>query len=453
MYLKMGKTFTGLLLALIIIISGCTSGNNITPSPSASEPAKTSEPIATSETPPNDNESFTGTVKVLREWGDAQPNKAMFDALAIEFMQEYPNVKVEYVTPPGGTSSLQALVAANDSPDVVMTWGAQPNFLKDNLLEDMMPYLEKYPGTDASTFYAPSYNKYLVGDKLYGLPWNVDPNFPLVSNKQILEQYGISEVPELKTLEDLGDYLRQFWVVKEGKQEMTTFDPSSLWASGTAFMTWGFVNGLTTEEMYDPVTRKAGYNNPKLVEALEWMADFYQENINQERMNQMKATLPEGTDLFDANKSAVSFYATKKAIEEMDTIFTPMPEEGLWVGGYGFSLVATSKNKDAAFQFIKFLSSTEAAARISNDILGVVPAMSDLPFLHEKAKTNKSLAVGLEILSKVKKFPPATPVDMPETYEADLMAVITGTSNEDPQSYLDNLNKIMQQKIDDYYKQ
>lgn len=320
------------------------------------------------------------------------------------------------------------------------------------MLEDLTPYLQQYPEVNVDVFYAPAFNKYYVGDKLYGLPWNVDPNFALHSNRKILDQYGITEVPELKTLEDLGNYLKQFWIVNGGKQEMTTFDPSSLWGGGTAMLTWALVNGATAEDFYDPTTRKAGYNNPKIVEAVEWLADFYQENVNPERINELKATLPENTDLFDANKMAVSFYSTKKMREEMETILTPFPEEGLWVGGYGFSLVSTSKNKDAAFQFIKWLTTTENAARISNDILGVLPAKKDLPFLQEKAQSDKYLAIAIEVLSKVKKYPPQTPVDLPETFEADFLAVLNGTSSEDPQTFLDNLTKIMQQKIDDYYK-
>ncbi|GGD93473.1 extracellular solute-binding protein [Paenibacillus nasutitermitis] len=456
---KLYKPLSLMVLSIVIFLAGCSSGNNNgagnapeagqnTPSPANSNSGK---PNTTPEADNTDNKSFSGTVKVLREWGDAQPNKAMFDALGIAFMEQYPNVKLEYVTA-GGTAALQSMVAASDSPDVVMTYSPQPNFMKDNLLEDLTPYLEQYPEVNVDQFYAPSFNKYYVGDKLYGLPWNIDPNFGLHSNRKILDQYGVTDVPELNSLEDLGNYLKQFWVVKDGKQEMTTFDPSSLWGGGTAMLTWSLINGATAEDIYDPKTRKVGYNNPKIVEAVEWLADFYQENINPERINELKGTLPENTDLFDANKMAVSFYSTKKMREEMDVILTPMPEEGLWVGGYGFSLVSTSKNKDAAFQFIKWLTTTENAAKISNDILGVMPAKKDLPFLQEKAQSDPYLALALDILSKVKKYPPQTPVDLPETFEADFVAVLNGTSSEDPQTFLDNLTKIMQQKVDEYYK-
>lgn len=447
-----------MVLCFLIFLAGCTSGND-----GGSTPQPTQSPTAVDVTAtPGTNDGgddaavdktkYTGTVKVLREWADIQPNKAMFDALAIAFMQEYPNVKIEYVTD-GWAASLPTYVAANDSPDLVMTSSPNPNFLKDNLLEDLTPYIEQDGTVGPDNYVDAAYSKYVVGDKLYGLPWNVDPNFPLFHNKKILEQNGITEVPAIQSLEDLGDYLGQFWIVKDGKQEMTTFDPSSIWGGGTAFMTWSFLNGVTPEEIYDPVTKKIGYNNPKIVETVEWLADFYQKHVDAKRMEDLKKTLPADTDLFDANKMAVTYVYTQKMREEMELIKTPLPDESLWVGGYGFSMVSTGKNKEAAFQFLKWLTTSDAAARISYDILGVIPAQKSIPYLEELAQSDDLLALRLDILSKVKKYPPLTPVSLPETFEADFLAVLNGTSSEDPQSFLDNLNKIMQQQIDDYYKQ
>ncbi|GBF75707.1 putative ABC transporter substrate-binding protein [Paenibacillus sp. 598K] len=444
-----------MVLCMLIFLTGCTSnngGNTPTPAPTPDKGEEVTTPAPEESGGEDDDKSqYTGTVKVLREWGEAQPNKAMFDALAIAFMEEYPNVKIQYVLD-GGAGSLPTYVAANDSPDLVMTYSAMPHFLKDNLLEDLMPYMERDGTIGKDNYVDASYSKYVVDGKLYGLPWNVDPNFPLYHNKKILEQQGINEVPSIQTLEELGDYLEQFWIVNNGKQEMTSFDPSSIWGTATAFMTWSFLNGATAEEIYDPVTRKVGYNNPKIVEAMEWMADFYQRNVDAGRLDELKKTLPADTDLFDANKMAVSYAYTQKMRDEMDVLFTALPDESLWVGGYGFSMVSTAPNKESAFQFLKWLTTSESAARISYDILGVIPAQKSVPYLEELAKADPLLQLRLDIMSKVKKYPPLTPVSLPDTFEADFMAVLNGTSSEDPQSFLDNLTKTLQQQVDDYYK-
>src|SRR5689334_18524631 len=101
---KSFKLLSLMVLSIVVFITGCTSGNNeaskspeasAVSSPSSSAEAPSSEQSNSPEATGEDKSSFTGTVKVLREWGDAQPNKAMFDALAIAFMEQYPNVKLE----------------------------------------------------------------------------------------------------------------------------------------------------------------------------------------------------------------------------------------------------------------------------------------------------------------------------------------------------------------------
>lgn len=449
------KRLLAVLLTAVFLLAACSGNNDPTPPANPKQENSQGDNEPSGNTDGNspeatvDKASFKGTVRVLREWAGMYMDG--FNALEEAFSQEYPNLKLVFVE--GGIRNLAPMVAANESPDIVHTAGLMPLFMEDGLLEDVSGYLEADPEIGPDTFYKPAYEAYLKDGKLYGLPWEVGPNFLLGYNKRLFDQQGITDMPELNSLADVRDFLSKFWIVNSGAQEMVTFNPLDLYGSGNALFTWGFLNGASAKDFYDPDTNTVNFNHPKLVEAVEWMVQFKREFIDDQRMQKLQETLPAGTDLFRAEKSAIDFLVTTRAFHikeenpDKEIGFVKMPAQSFWLGGWGFGMVSSSKNKDNAWEALKWLTSSDAAGQIINDKLGFLPSKKDHPYIVAKAQEDEVTKMYLEILSGIQNYAPVIPVNYDLEWNTRWEELLRGEI--EPHAFLAHMNNFIQNKLNE----
>ncbi|OXM16311.1 extracellular solute-binding protein [Paenibacillus herberti] len=447
-----------LVMLVVSVMTACTGGggNNggavtANNSGSAANQGAGAETNSPPESPPAaaiDKTAIKGEVKILGAGIDS------FKKMMVDFNKEYPNVKV--VAMEQSIHDLAALIAAGEKPDVILADGGRfpLKWVQDKLIRDMKPFMDNDPEITADMFYEPAYTRGLgVDGQVWQLPYTVDPNFTMMYNQEVLEQYGDTELPEMNSLPEFGDFLKKYWVVENGEQVMTTFSPFEVYGNFNSLITMAFLNGADQTTFYNPETNKATFNDPKIVEALEWMVRFKRENINDERIEKLNKTLPENTSRFLAGKSllepAVLVHVRENLKANPDIQLKPMPAESLWVGGHGLSMttLGTKENEMATWSLIKWITSNKVAAEAKLKIDSGLSAIKDNPYLVEQAESDPVLAAAYEVLQQAKKHPPFLPVPFEEEFNAKIGDVMTGVL--EPKAFLDHMTKYSQTLLDE----
>ncbi|UVI29548.1 extracellular solute-binding protein [Paenibacillus spongiae] len=454
-------SFTCAIALLVMIMAACSgSGENGSDTKTPNDKKSNTNTEATNgnkgangenaDEPKVDLADVKGEVRVITPWGGGFGEQ--FTKMFEDFNKEYPNIKVTLLEQT--TADLAALIAAGETPDIISVLYMASDLRKDNMIEDLRPYLDASPDVTPDLFYEPAYMRSVdENGAVWALPWHVDPNFALVYNNDILEQYGYTEIPEMHSLQEFGDFLHKFWVIENGEQVMTTFDPSGIYGPLNTLSTISYLNGADQKTFYNPAERKVMFNDPLIVEALQWIVDFKRENVDQERLGKLDSTLPENTGRFAAGKSLMQPDITpvlRGHLEQNpDVKFTPMPEESIWLGGWSFTLTTVGKkeNKDAAWALLKWMTSTKAGAESQQKHFGWISGIKDNPYLESEAKKDPVSAVAFEVLKKAKKMPPNVPVDFEPEFNKKWDEVMAGTL--EPKAFLDHITTYTQAMLDE----
>lgn len=451
-----------LVLLVITVLAACTGGGNSEGAVTANNGGsaanqETGTKTNTASEPPAamDKTAIKGEVKVLSIWGGGAIEN--FNTMMEEFNKEYPNVKVTHMEQ--GINDLAALISAGENPDVIIADGGRfpIDWITDGLIQDLKPFVEKDPEITPDMFYEPAYNRGLgVEGQLWQLPYTVDPNFTMLYNQAVLEQYGDTEIPEVSSLQEFGDFLKKYWVVENGEQVMTTFSPFELFGNFNSLMTIAYLNGADQSSFYDAKTKTVTFNDPKIVEALEWMRNFKLENIDDGRIAKLTESLPANTSPFTAGKSLLQpggIGAERELLKaNPDIRIRPMPSQSLWLGGLGVSLTTLGKkeNEEAAYILAKWISSSKAAAETKLKTIGRLSAIKDDPYLLEQVESDPVMAVAQQILQQAQKVPPFLPVSYEDEFEAKYGEMLSGKI--EPKAFLDHMTQYTQALLDELKK-
>jgi ABC-type glycerol-3-phosphate transport system substrate-binding protein len=439
---------------LLLFAAGCSSPAQENADGNTADPGDTQETNQNEEEAQNkeieDKTKIKGTVRMLYEWPQ---DENLYKLIIEEFNKEYPNIKLEFIRSEGG-DHLSVLAGAGETPELVTSSPNTPQWIANGLIQPLNPFLETDPDVDESTFYEPAFVRHVAPDgTIWGLPWQVDPNFVLVYNEKLLDQYGVDGVPEMNGLADFGDFLKQFWIVENGEQIMTTVQPHETFGAVNTLQTYAYLNGAKTETFYDPATRKVNFNDPLIVEALEWIVQFKKENIDADRLNRLHASLPEGANKILVDKAAVDLAITgwvaDWTAQNPDLKFTAMPKESLWLGGSGINMVAGAEKNEATWIVLKWLTATnEGAAALTNS--NFVSGKVVNPVMEEKVKQDPIWAVTYDILSRAERshLESWVPVEFAQEFNAKWVDVVYNHTLE-PKAFLDHMTNYIQQKIDE----
>ncbi|WP_158560629.1 extracellular solute-binding protein [Paenibacillus contaminans] len=436
-----------LSVLFLIMIAGCSSNDAKQPSTTEPSTAPSAKPTAEEgkDKGKSDPASFSGEISFMTPWPHLQ---AQLEEVVKAFNKTYPNVKVKLAF--GGEADLTNMVTNGIAPELFLTGTplTNVNFIKDGIYADLTPYLTKAPDLKKKF---PDTNKALVtyNEKMYGLPFDTMTLFPIFYNKKILDQYGMTEFPKLKTLADIDAFFKKFWVVKDGNQEMTGQLPHIIYNSMTAFTTFAYANGADDKTFWNAETKTVNFSDPKVVEALEWMVRFKRENIDDARMQKMNQSFPKDTDAFINEKQAMGlllpasakFYLSKNP--ELQLGVASMPEDALYISGQSVMLVGPSKNKDLGWEFMKWLTSSEEGTSSFAKNLGFVPALKDNSYVASLSDPLEKQAV--ELSAKAKKVQFIIPVDISGEFEKLFGDVMAGKM--EPKAFLDHMTQYTQNLI------
>ena len=275
--------------------------------------------------------------------------------LANAFMTANPGVKVN-VTPVDwgqAVTKLQTAIAGGTTPDVSQMgtdmmgqFGAGGTF--DTVPADI----------DPSAFFQSAWNTNSVGGATVGVPWYVETRL-LYYRKDIAEKAGIMSPPatwdDLKTMaKAMKEKGGSKWGISLGTKNWQEYFPF-LWSNG----------GDVVDASGNPAL-----NSPQAVEALTFYDSFFKEGLTPK-------SVPEGFDItpaFVKGDNPMFFsgpwhlglikdaggpdFTSKWAI-------APMPKKVTatsFVGGSNMVVFKATKNRDAAWAFVKFVSDPKTQA-------------------------------------------------------------------------------------------
>lgn len=371
---KVASTFI-FMLALIMLITACSSGagtktnNGTANTPANTEAtaneAATNEPAAENAEAEGDavakstiDPAISGEV-TLWTFLDNKENDA---ALTKAFNEAYPNIKLKVIFVPFGDlhDKLQTTLAAGKgAPDVALVEQGQfPRYSTGNVLEDLLQ-----PPYDAGKYQSLvseyNWNRWssIDGSKLLGMPWDVTPAVTYY-RADIFEELGLPSDPA-----ELGEYIQDpdnFFTLAQ-----------TLKANGKYAMEWrdSPVHWLGDSLGYYDSEMNFVRNTEEFVKFLDIS----------KQVNQLKIAPHDGI-FSDKGKQrvkkgespmfVVGSWGARGLAENFPDLAgkwraTTMPFGlNVGMGGSTFVIPSQSQNKEAAWAFTEFVTTSEAAWKL-----------------------------------------------------------------------------------------
>jgi multiple sugar transport system substrate-binding protein len=345
--------FAAVVLTIAVAGCGTNSGSNAPAGASGAAPggstAAGGSPAAGGGSSAAANLSGTLTVWAMGNEG------TKLNTLADAFTKANPGVKVN-VTPVDwgqAVTKLQTAIAGGTTPDVSQMGTDMMGQFGANGTFDAVP-----ADIDPSGFFQSAWNTNMVGGAVVGVPWYVETRL-LYYRKDIAEKGGIMAPPatwdDLKAMaKAMKDKGGAKWGISLGTKNWQEYFPF-LWSNG----------GDVVDSSGNPAL-----NSPQAVEALTFYDSFFTEGLTPK-------SVPEGFDITPAfvkgdhpmffsgpwhlgliKDAGGADFSSKWAI-------APMPKKVTatsFVGGSNMVVFKATKNRDAAWAFVKFVSDPKTQA-------------------------------------------------------------------------------------------
>jgi multiple sugar transport system substrate-binding protein len=287
--------------------------------------------------------------------------------LVDEFNAAHPDINVSVDTVPAEDNypKLALTTEAGAPPDVFMTYftlGAATN----GLAADLNPFIA---GEDAAWFDGLSDHGWAFHEyagSYFAVPWRVAPGMVILSNP-LLEKAGLEAPQGEWTWEEFVAYAEA--MTNPADDEYGFCLMGSAEDPGTDYQFYPFLFQAGGVMINDEGL--SGFNTPEGAEALQFMVDLIHDY----------GVVPPGTtsasantciDLLAANKVGMWTNASlwlgiiRSVYPEADITIAPMPVHargGTLVGGTGLGMSPVSEYPEAAWEFIKFMTSDDAMYR------------------------------------------------------------------------------------------
>jgi multiple sugar transport system substrate-binding protein len=318
------------------------------------------------------------TIRVLA-MEQAGPTVDEMNAIVAEFNKANPEIKVEieYVAYDALHDKITTAMASNPPAyDVFLVddiWYAE--FAKAGYVMDATDRITKEM---KDKVFPAAWDITTVDGKTYGMPWLLDQKY-FYYNEDILKQAGFDAPP--KTWDEM---MEQAKVIKD--KGLAEFPVVWSWGQYEAaicdWVTLLYGNGGSLAD----ANGKAAFNNEIGVKTLDWMVKSIDDGITNPAsvsyveedvrnvFSQGKAAFATNWlymyDLVNFNKEQ-SQVTGKIKMSLMPAFAGSGVDSATINGSMGFSVAATSPNKDAAWKYVEFLTSEDVQNRYSAHLLPI----------------------------------------------------------------------------------
>lgn len=304
-------------------------------------------------------------VTVIKFWGMGNEGE-MVQSLIREFEKQNPTIHVDVQQIPwtAAHEKLLTAFAGESTPDVCQlgnTW--LPEFCVLHALEPLQPFVDRSDIVGLDDYFPGVLKTNFIDSTLFGLPWYVDTRV-VFYRKDILQQAGFAEFPKTweKVLEASKVIRRQAMAKK--KICYPFFLPTNEWVPSIIF---GMQSG---GHFLSNNNSRGNFSGPEFTSAFTMLSEFY-------RMEYSPSGMQLITNLYDSfSNGLVAMYITgpwnigefKRRIRpdlQNEWMTAPLPSmDSSYPGtslplGTSLVLFRNSRNKEASWKLIEFLSSVE----------------------------------------------------------------------------------------------
>lgn len=298
----------------------------------------------------------------------------MLKDLVEEFNKEYPNIKVNLELTPYDQyfTKLDAAATGDGLPDVF--WMNGPNFVKyasNNMIEPIDERI-KEDSVDLAPYPEGLLGLYQYDGKSYALPKDYD-TIGLWYNKALFDEADLEYPNDTWTWDDLLEAAKALTDEEKGVHGIAAYIQD---AQASYYNTILANDGFIISED----KKESGFDDPKTIEGLQLYHDLIHVHGVSPTHAQMETTT--ATSMFESGKVAMMFQASymipqfksnEYTLENVDVTVLPiMNKRSNVIHGLGNVIASNSDNKDAAWKFVKFLSSEKAATMQAE--AGIIPA-------------------------------------------------------------------------------
>ena len=311
-------------------------------------------------------------------WGSPE-EAASHEAVGDAFMQEHPEIKLEYYNEPWGDyfTKMETLWASGDSaaiPDVLFLWPT-PKYAAQGVLENLAPFIEK-SGYSVEDYWPALLESASYDGSIYGFPRDIEVNI-LYYNKDMFDAAGVAYPDESWTWDDLLAAAEKL-TIKDASGKVEQY---ALAMEAGKWSKWVNQNGgAILDDFRNPA--KCTLADPDAVEGVQFFADlmangYAMRDADLSQAGGDAAVFTSGmAAMIIQNSSRIS--TLNAAGMNYDVAVVPTPAGGQrWngAGGAAWVMSAASDNKDAAWTFLSWLQSTEGGQKIYAERGEIFPAL------------------------------------------------------------------------------
>ena len=329
----------------------------------------------------------------------------VYRELADQFEKNNPNIKVEFETTPYDQywTKLQAATTGGQMPDVV--WMNGPNFLKYTSYDMLLPMDEmiKKDSIDMSKYVEGIKNLYQYEGKQYGIPKDVD-SIALWYNKDLFDKAGLQ-------------YPTDHWTWDNMKEAAIEIQANLKGIYGVAIPVYedqsSYYNVIPQNggSIISKDRKRSGYGDKNTVQTIQMLKDLFDEKASPDYTTMLEN---KATQMFQSEQLAMVYQGSWRAspLDSDEKInshigVVTMPKiknNSTVVHGIGFAIAKKSKHPEAAWKFIKFLSSKESNDYIARSGI-VIPAYIESQKLWAENYKNIDVSAHIEALENNVSYP------------------------------------------------
>jgi multiple sugar transport system substrate-binding protein len=333
------------------------------------------------------NPDVSGSIELWHFWASPVRRNAIRRVIAI-CQEKLPNIQVTDTVKPFGdiwTANIAAVAAGSGMPDVIVS--DRPTLPKD-AADGVYMSLQEWADRDNVTrdqFYEWAWDQAVADGQVYGIPHETDVRV-LFYNKQLFEATGLDPEDPPETWDEVWEYADALDVQNpDGTYARLGFFP--LLNAGADI--WAYTNDA------EPVAPDgtSQVNNENMIELVNWIKQWIDRYGGWQNVQDFRAQFgAPPNDIFMSNgiamyadifgyNSFLEFYRPRADAAEpfgtlddadprMDWGISLLPyntDPGTWSGGFSMSIPTGAANADAAWEFIKCATGSEAQASWARD--------------------------------------------------------------------------------------
>lgn len=394
-------------------------------------------------------------LKFWHLWGGYEGK--YLQSLVDEFNESHPHIHVDTLFVPLVGDKLMASIAGKVPPDVATIW----DWMLTSMGESgcFMPLDDKLKDAGyTADSYMPNLWRYGVFDKQrWGVPVTVNTTAIMVNNNNVRDA-GLDPDQLPQDMETL-----RLWARK-----MTKYDDKG------ELTQMGFLPGEFTiwvqnfgGSVYNHEEKKLTYDSPECIEALEFMASFYEE-VGMSKWRRFSSSTGDNTaqDFFFTGKIAMKedgqwkvAFAEKEAPDlDYSTIpyvsKDPSKHPTSMLSGSFWSIPVGCKHPEEAWEFLSWLMAPEQSGRFAAKIKNIPPLREavNVPEYQEVLK-DENFKFFVDIISEGHALPRIlTPVSNELTLQFSQGAQKVLSGKVGAKEFLTQFNTEMQRKLDQELK-